>query len=221
MNPRKNSGKDLTEKKDLKDLNRRNVKNIRKTIPRKKCVPVRRGDIYYADLSHATVGSEQGGIRPVLIIQNNRGNTHSPTVIAAAITSQNKRDLPTHIELKDDSYGLSKNSTIMLEQIRTIDKTRLKDKIGHLDKEMMDKVNEAIFVSFGIDIELLNHSKTGANLSENIGAEGIVQSSNIHTGKEPGKHVKTSRPGMRKHKNELTQQLTHQKKGKRRIHTHI
>ena len=107
---------------------RGNKKKLRKIFPRSEYKKVRRGDIYYADLSSATIGSEQGGTRPVLIIQNNKGNVHSPTVIAAAITSQNKRGLPTHIELKDESYGLSKNSTIMLEQIRTIDKARLKDK---------------------------------------------------------------------------------------------
>ena len=131
----------------------KNTRKVRKVFPKSEYATVRRGDIYYADLSSATVGSEQGGTRPVLIIQNNKGNIHSPTVIAAAITSQNKRGLPTHIELKDETYGLSKNSTVMLEQIRTIDKTRLRDKIGHLDKEMMDKVNEAIFISFGIDID--------------------------------------------------------------------
>ena len=111
---------------------------------------VKRGDIYYADLS-PVVGSEQGGIRPVLIVQNDVGNKYSPTVIAAAITSQiNKAKLPTHIEINAQEYGLSKDSVILLEQIRTIDKRRLKEKIGRLDDELMIKVNEALNVSFGL-----------------------------------------------------------------------
>ena len=111
---------------------------------------VRRGDIYYADLS-PVVGSEQGGMRPVLIVQNDTGNKHSPTVIAAAITSQiNKARLPTHIELQANTYGLSKDSVILLEQIRTIDKRRLKEHMGRLDEEMMSKVDNAIAVSFGL-----------------------------------------------------------------------
>ncbi|HHU05237.1 MAG TPA: type II toxin-antitoxin system PemK/MazF family toxin [Clostridiales bacterium] len=111
---------------------------------------VRRGDIYYADLS-PVVGSEQGGMRPVLIVQNDTGNKHSPTVIAAAITSQiNKARLPTHIELQANSYGLSKDSVILLEQIRTIDKRRLKEHMGRLDNDMMSKVDNAIAVSFGL-----------------------------------------------------------------------
>lgn len=111
---------------------------------------VKRGDIFYADLS-PVVGSEQGGIRPVLIIQNDVGNKFSPTVIAAAITSQiNKAKLPTHIELLADKYGLSKDSVILLEQIRTIDKKRLKEKMGHLDDDTMQMVNEALFISFGL-----------------------------------------------------------------------
>ena len=106
---------------------------------------VRRGDIYYADLS-PVVGSEQGGIRPVLIIQNDR---HSPTVICAAITSRmNKAKLPTHVEIDARKYQIVKNSVVLLEQIRTIDKQRLKDMVCHLDKEMMYKVDEAIKVSF-------------------------------------------------------------------------
>ena len=105
---------------------------------------VRRGDIYYADLS-PVVGSEQGGIRPVLIIQNDVGNRHSPTVICAAITS---RKLPTHVEIDARKYQIVKNSVVLLEQIRTIDKQRLKDMVCHLDKEMMYKVDEAIKVSF-------------------------------------------------------------------------
>ena len=111
---------------------------------------IKRGDIYYADLS-PVIGSEQGGLRPVLIIQNDIGNKYSPTVIAAAITSQiNKTKLPTHIELYAESFGLAKNSVILLEQIRTIDKRRLKEKMGHLDEKLMDKVNDAISVSFGL-----------------------------------------------------------------------
>ena len=114
---------------------------------------IRRGDIYYADLS-PVVGSEQGGIRPVLIIQNDVGNRHSPTVIAAAITSQiNKARLPTHIELGARSFGLSKDSVILLEQIRTIDKRRLKERMGRLDDRLMQRVDDAIAVSFGLDPE--------------------------------------------------------------------
>lgn len=111
---------------------------------------IKRGDIYYADLS-PVIGSEQGGVRPVLVVQNDIGNKYSPTVIAAAITSQiNKAKLPTHIEISAQDYGLQKDSVILLEQIRTIDKKRLKEKIGHLDDELMDKVNEAITISFGL-----------------------------------------------------------------------
>ncbi|HHV59795.1 MAG TPA: type II toxin-antitoxin system PemK/MazF family toxin [Clostridiaceae bacterium] len=111
---------------------------------------IKRGDIYYADLS-PVIGSEQGGIRPVLIVQNDIGNKYSPTVIAAAITSQiNKAKLPTHIEIGAKEYGLAKDSVILLEQIRTIDKKRLREKIGHLDDELMEKVNEALVVSFGL-----------------------------------------------------------------------
>lgn len=111
---------------------------------------VRRGDIYYADLS-PVIGSEQGGLRPVLIVQNDVGNRYSPTVIAAAITSRtSKSKLPTHIDVYADKYGLAKDSVILLEQIRTIDKARLKEKMGHLDDYVMDKVNNAITVSFGL-----------------------------------------------------------------------
>ena len=111
-------------------------------------VHVRRGDIFYADLS-PVVGSEQGGIRPVLIIQNDVGNRHSPTVICAAITSRmNKAKLPTHVEIDASKYQIVKNSVILLEQIRTIDKQRLKDMVCHLDKEIMNKVDEALKVSF-------------------------------------------------------------------------
>lgn len=108
---------------------------------------IRRGDIYYADLS-PVVGSEQGGIRPVLIIQNDVGNRHSPTVICAAITSRmNKAKLPTHIEMDVRRYQIVKNSVILLEQIRTIDKQRLKEFVCHVDRELMKKVNEALKVS--------------------------------------------------------------------------
>ena len=114
---------------------------------------VKRGDIYYADLS-PVVGSEQGGLRPVLIVQNDTGNRHSPTVIAAAITSQlGKARLPTHIELAAQSYGLPRESVVLLEQIRTLDKKRLRQCMGHLDKEAMEKVDNAIAVSFGLHRE--------------------------------------------------------------------
>lgn len=111
---------------------------------------VKRGEIYYADLS-PVVGSEQGGIRPVLIVQNNTGNKHSPTVIAAAITSQiNKAKMPTHIELGADNFGLTRNSVILAEQIRTLDKKRLREKMGCLDDGYMNQVDEALAVSFGL-----------------------------------------------------------------------
>ena len=111
---------------------------------------VKRGDIYYADLS-PVVGSEQGGLRPVLIIQNDVGNRYSPTVIAAAITSRlGKNRLPTHIDVYADRVGLVKDSVILLEQVRTLDKRRLKEKMGHLDDEIMNHVNTAIAISFGL-----------------------------------------------------------------------
>lgn len=111
---------------------------------------VRRGDIYYADLS-PVVGSEQGGLRPVLIIQNDIGNRYSPTVIAAAITSRmSKTRLPTHIDIYAEDVGLAKDSVILLEQIRTLDKRRLKEKMGHLNDRTMDTVNTAIAISFGL-----------------------------------------------------------------------
>ena len=111
---------------------------------------VKRGEIYYADLS-PVVGSEQGGIRPVLIVQNDVGNRHSPTVIAAAITSQReKAKLPTHIELNADKCGLAKDSVVLLEQIRTIDKKRLKERMGELDVPSMNQVNNALSISFGL-----------------------------------------------------------------------
>lgn len=112
---------------------------------------IHRGDIYYADL-RPVVGSEQGGIRPVLIIQNDVGNRHSPTVICAAITSQqHKAKLPTHVELDSGRYDLVKDSVVLLEQLRTIDKTRLKDKVCHLDRNMLYKIDKAL----GVSLELL------------------------------------------------------------------
>lgn len=112
---------------------------------------IKRGDMFYADLS-PVVGSEQGGIRPVLIIQNDLGNKYSPTVIAAAITSQTgKNRLPTHIEINAEANGLKADSVVLAEQIRTIDKSRLKEKIGHIDDhEIMGRVNNAIGISFGL-----------------------------------------------------------------------
>lgn len=108
---------------------------------------IKRGDIYYADL-RPVVGSEQGGVRPVLIIQNDVGNRHSPTVICAAITSKlHKANLPTHIELDCENYDMVKDSVILLEQLRTIDKKRLKDKVCHLDMPIMEKVNKALQIS--------------------------------------------------------------------------
>ncbi len=113
-------------------------------------VSIKRGDIYYADLS-PVVGSEQGGLRPVLIVQNDVGNRYSPTVIAAAITSRmGKTKLPTHIDIHADEVGLSRDSVVLLEQIRTIDKRRLREKMGHLDENMMGAINDALGVSFGL-----------------------------------------------------------------------
>ncbi len=111
---------------------------------------IKRGDIYYADLS-PVVGSEQGGLRPVLIVQNDVGNRYSPTVIAAAITSRmGKTRLPTHIDIYANEVGLAKDSVILLEQVRTLDKKRLREKMGHLDGNVMERVNTAISVSFGL-----------------------------------------------------------------------
>ena len=130
-------------------IHRRNLEilNQRKQNRSVNCVVIKRGDIYYADL-RPVIGSEQGGIRPVLIIQNDVGNRHSPTVICAAITSKmNKAKLPTHIEIDASAYGIEKDSVILLEQLRTIDKRRLKDKVCHLDQNMLDKVNHALEIS--------------------------------------------------------------------------
>ncbi|MBO8157348.1 MAG: type II toxin-antitoxin system PemK/MazF family toxin [Bacillaceae bacterium] len=111
---------------------------------------VKRGDVYFADLS-PVVGSEQGGVRPVLVIQNNIGNRFSPTVIVAAITAQiQKAKLPTHVEIKAEKYGFERDSVILLEQIRTIDKQRLTDKITQLDNQLMDRVDEALQISLGL-----------------------------------------------------------------------
>ncbi len=115
------------------------------------CVEIRRGDIFYADLS-PVIGSEQGGIRPVLVIQNDVGNRYSPTIIVSAITSRlSKAKLPTHIEIPGELYGLNKDSVILLEQVRTIDKRRLREKTGHLDEFLMTRVNEALSTSFGLE----------------------------------------------------------------------
>ena len=133
---------------------------------RERFMSVKRGDIYYADLS-PVIGSEQGGLRPVLIIQNDIGNKYSPTVISAAITSRmSKTHLPTHIDIFADKAGLSKDSVVLLEQIRTLDKKRLKEKMGHLDDQVMSVVNSAIAVSFGLD--------GGASVSGNDGAFTVV-----------------------------------------------
>ena len=112
---------------------------------------IKRGELYYADLS-PVVGSEQGGVRPVLVVQNDVGNKYSPTVIAAAVTSKiNKAKLPTHIELPSNSYGLQKDSVILLEQIRTLDKRRLKERIGELNEFTMTRVDKAILISLGFE----------------------------------------------------------------------
>ncbi len=112
---------------------------------------IKRGELYYADLS-PVVGSEQGGIRPVLVVQNDVGNKYSPTVIAAAVTSKiNKAKLPTHIELPSSTYGLVRDSVILLEQIRTLDKRRLKERIGELNEQTMSKVDKAILISLGFE----------------------------------------------------------------------
>ncbi len=111
---------------------------------------VKRGDVYYADLS-PVIGSEQGGIRPVLVVQNDIGNRYSPTVIVSAITSQiNKAKLPTHIEISSEDFSLPRDSVVLLEQIRTIDKKRLKEKIGRFDKNLMGEVDDCLKISLGL-----------------------------------------------------------------------
>lgn len=113
---------------------------------------VRRGDVFYADLS-PVIGSEQGGVRPVLVVQNDIGNKYSPTIIIAAITSQiNKAKLPTHVEITAPEYGLPKDSVVLLEQIRTIDKKRLREKIGRFNDEMMRSVDDALKISVGLKV---------------------------------------------------------------------
>ena len=115
---------------------------------------IRRGDIYYADL-RPVVGSEQGGVRPVLVIQNDAGNRHSPTVIVAAITSRmNKAKLPTHVEVSAERYGIVKDSVILLEQVRTIDKSRLREKICHLESDILRKIDRALLISLALDTYL-------------------------------------------------------------------
>ena len=149
---------------------------------------IRRGDIFYADLS-PVVGSEQGGLRPVLIIQNDVGNRYSPTVIAAAITSRmGKTRLPTHIDVHADKMGLAKDSVILLEQIRTLDKRRLKEKMGHLDGAVMSRVNSAIAVSFG-----LGAGTGGSTIPEDVPTDiphGAVASvTDTYEGTEPGNGI--------------------------------
>lgn len=140
-----------------------------------RLMSVRRGDIYYADLS-PVVGSEQGGLRPVLIIQNDIGNRYSPTVIAAAITSRmSKTHLPTHIDIYANEVGLAKDSVILLEQIRTLDKRRLKEKMGHLDEQTMDHVNTAIAISFGL-----------GNPAEDAAARAMMQRVSMYTTRPSG-----------------------------------
>ena len=139
---------------------------------------IKRGDIYYADLS-PVIGSEQGGLRPVLIVQNDIGNKYSPTVIAAAITSRmTKSKLPTHIDVFGEKVGLSKDSVILLEQIRTIDKKRLKEKMGHLDDEVMHEVNEAIVVSFGLSTRTYDDTQ---EIVENIPTPTNIPNTTILT----------------------------------------
>ena len=143
---------------------------------------VKRGDIYYADLS-PVVGSEQGGLRPVLIIQNDVGNRYSPTVIAAAITSRmSKTKLPTHIDIYADKVGLAKDSVVLLEQVRTLDKRRLKEKMGHLDESMMRDINQAIAVSFGLG----DTSGLGADAPRGVASATLPDSSGSTTAPSDG-----------------------------------
>ena len=138
---------------------------------------IKRGDIFYADLS-PVVGSEQGGLRPVLIIQNDVGNKYSPTVIAAAITSRmGKARLPTHIDIHADRVGLSKDSVVLLEQIRTLDKRRLKEKMGHLDGAVMARVNNAIAVSFGLGASFEEYDAAVAASHESSAIASTAQDS--------------------------------------------
>ena len=164
---------------------------------------VRRGDIFYADLS-PVVGSEQGGLRPVLIIQNDVGNRYSPTVIAAAITSRmGKTKLPTHIDVYADRVGLSKDSVILLEQIRTLDKRRLREKMGHLDEDVMAEVNNAIAVSFGLH-EGIRRGEEAPHDPEHPPLEAPARQPHIHHNpigdpkpeKEPQRTVAEDRPNV-------------------------
>ena len=135
---------------------------LNQTIYAERDPMISRGDLFSACLD-PVVGSEQGGIRPVLIVQNDVGNRHSPTVIAAAITSRiNKNRLPTHIEVDARSYGLARDSIVLLEQIRTLDKRRLKERMGHLDREAMDRVDRAISISFGLETSPLSQEERNA-----------------------------------------------------------
>lgn len=113
---------------------------------------IKRGELYYADLSEAGVtGSEQGGVRPILIIQNDMGNKHSPTVIIAAITSStSKKNIPTHVKISSTTYGLKRDSIVLLEQVKTIDKSKLKDRIGYVDMKVLEEVDDAIAISLGL-----------------------------------------------------------------------
>ena len=154
----------------------------------KRAAPVRRGDIFYADLS-PVVGSEQGGLRPVLIIQNDVGNRYSPTVIAAAITSRlGKAKLPTHIDVAraaDGSMGLQKDSVILLEQIRTLDKRRLREKMGRLDDATMRQVNTAISVSFGLGPQPVSGAVAGGAPARGSGAAVTDAAAVTPAGLEP------------------------------------
>jgi mRNA interferase MazF len=135
---------------------------------------IKRGDIFYADLS-PVIGSEQGGLRPVLIVQNDVGNKYSPTVIAAAITSRmTKSKLPTHIDVLGEHVGLSKDSVILLEQIRTLDKKRLKEKMGHLDDKVMSEVNEAITISFGLSTRTYTDTVENAEIIQTATANNTA-----------------------------------------------
>lgn len=163
------------------------MKSIKKSIKKRYLAmlqSIKRGDIFYADLS-PVIGSEQGGLRPVLIVQNDVGNKYSPTVIAAAITSRmGKTRLPTHIDIHADRVGLSKDSVILLEQIRTLDKKRLKEKMGHLDDDVMNRVDLAIAVSFGLGERIYTNERVSRPAavakSENVGElSASVDNSNI------------------------------------------
>lgn len=132
---------------------------------------IRRGDIFFADL-RPVVGSEQGGIRPVLIIQNDMGNRHSPTVICAAITSKmNKAKLPTHVALEVKNYDIIKDSVILLEQIRTIDKSRLREKVCHLDDDILYKIDKALCISLALDNEARSIEIKHTNIRERVVSE--------------------------------------------------